>query len=126
MNQDEVKRILKHFDIEDQRLIDAISSGDLAVSDIKIKLREHYNSLSEDQKRHSKARLRLKHANEIKEIRIKIDKHKDGQIKRVRIRIKERADKLEEDGHLDASKRLRDISSNLENKRIKHRIVDSG
>jgi copper chaperone CopZ len=115
LHSDEVKRLLKHLDVEDKRLIEAILSGSLTVDEIKTKLREHYNSLSDDQKRHSKARLRLKHANDKKEIRIKIDKYKDGQIKRIRLRIDERADKLEEGGHLNASKRLRIIASDLEN-----------
>ncbi len=126
LHSKEVQRLLDHMGVEDKRLINAILSGSLTVDEIKTKLREHFNSLSDDQKKLSKAKLRLKHVNDKKETRIKIDKYKDGQIKRIRIRIKDRADKLEEEGHHNASKRLKKIAIDLENKeKIKPRTIAS-
>ena len=98
-----VENVLSSLGFEDEELIAKILSGEIGGGEIKIKLREYYDSLSEEEREAVKDRLREirieMRADRIKVIRENID----GRKERLEIRLDERISKLEREGHKIAS-----------------------
>ena len=121
-----VENVLSSLGFEDEELIAKILSGEIGGGEIKIKLREYYDSLSEEEREAVKDRLREirieMRADRIKVIRENID----GRKERLEIRLDERISKLEREGHKIASERLKKASGKIQDRMLEANNGNSG
>lgn len=110
LHKNKVKNALDFMGVTDEELLAQIESGEIAVNELREKLKGHYASLSEDVKIKTKDKLR-KARIEMKKDRLRvIVKTTDGRKERLELRLEERADKLEARGNVKASERLRKVT----------------
>lgn len=110
LHKNRVENALGSMGVTDEELLAQIQSGEITIAELKEKLREYYDALPEGTK--------IEVRDELREIRIErkenrlriVSETKDGIRERLELRLKERADKLDERGKKVAAERLRKVA----------------
>jgi ElaB/YqjD/DUF883 family membrane-anchored ribosome-binding protein len=108
LRQNQVQRILNHIGVNDVAILRMVASGEITVDELRLRLRNVYNDLSEERKEDVRVRIREDRV-EIREERREKFVNEIGEKIERRVEIRER---VRDDGRIEVERRTRDRISN--------------